>query len=141
MNPRVSLEELIGALEWASAGEAALLDCEAYVCRASGSVHWRGEGVDKEAPEDIEDGSLYVAVPHRSDLELGRTLAVRFAEERAPFEREAVVGMFRKRGAYSSFKSLLARIGRLDEWHRYEQDALESALRQWCVENGFVVVP
>ena len=141
MGPPVSLDELLSAQEWVSAGEAAAFDCEAYVSRATGKVHWCGEGVDEEPPEDIEDGSLYIAVPHKADFHLGRSLALRFVEERLPRERETVYDYFRKRGAYSRFKSLLAQLGELDAWYQYEQAAKETALREWCAENGFTLVP
>ena len=141
MSVPVSLDELLSAHEWVSAGEAAALDCEAYVSRATGKVHWCGEGVDEEPPEDIEDGSLYIAVPHKTEFDLGRSLALHFVEEHLPAERETVYEFFRKRGAYSKFKSLLARAGLLDAWHEYEQAALETALREWCEESGFTLVP
>jgi hypothetical protein len=137
MNVPVDLDELLAAHEWVSAGEAAAVDAEAYISRIDGQIHWCGEGVDEELPEDIEDGSLYIAVPHKSELGLGRSLALRFAEEHLPRSWEEVDGYFRKRGAYSRFKSLLERVGRLDAWHQYEQAAKEEALREWCAENGF----
>ena len=61
MNVPVSFDELLAAYEWVSAGEVAALDCEAYVSRATGAVHWCGEGIDEPLPEDIEDGNLYIA--------------------------------------------------------------------------------
>jgi hypothetical protein len=136
----VSFDELLAAYEWIGAGEAAALDCEAYVSRATGTVHCFGEGVDEEPPEDIEDEDLYIAVPHKDDFDLGRSLALRFVEERLPQSREAVYGFFRKRGAYAHFKSLLAQVNQLDAWHAYEQAATENALREWCAANGFVLV-
>ena len=139
MSVNVSLSELRDAYEWVSAGEAgAMLDCEAYVGRTTGKVYWSGEGVDEELPEDIEDGSLYIAVPHKDEFDLGRSLAIRFVEERLPGSREEVHEYFRKRGAYSRFKSLLLRAGQLEAWHQYENAAIERALREWCEEHGFI---
>ena len=140
MSVPVNLEELLAAYEWVTAGEIAAIDCEAYVSRATGAVHWCGEGIDEDPPEDIEDGTLYVAVPHKSEFDLGRSLALRFVEQHLLGSREAVYGFFRKRGAYSQFKSLLASAGQLDAWHEYEQAATESVLREWCEENGFELV-
>lgn len=141
MNPRVSLEELLAAVEWVSAGEAAALDCNAYVSKATGQIHWLGEGVDDDLPEDIEDGSVYVAVSHKSELDLGRTLALRFVEARLPHSYETVHQYFRNRGAYSRFKTLLERAGQLEAWHNYEQNAIEEALREWCEVNGLTRSP
>lgn len=140
MNVSVSLDELLSACEWVSAGEAAALDCEAYVGRATGKVYWCGEGVEEQPPEDIDDGNLYIAVPHKTEFDLGRSLALRFVDEHLPDERETVNELFRKRGAYAQFKSLLARAGQLETWHEYEHAATEAALREWCEENGLCLV-
>ncbi len=140
MRVSINLDELLAAYEWVSGGEAGALDCEAYVGRNTGSIHWRGEGIDEELPEDIEDGSLYIAVPQKSEFDLGRSLAIRFVEEHLPQHQEAVHGLFRKKGAYAHFKSLLARADQIDAWHEYERVAKENALRQWCEENGFELV-
>lgn len=140
MSVPVSFDELLAAYEWVSAGGVAALDYEAYVNRETGTVHWCGEGTDEEPPEDIEDGSLYIAVPRNNELDLGRSLAIRFVEEHLPRSRETVYGFFRKPGAYSHFKALLAHAGQLDAWHAYEQTAIENAFREWCEENGFVLV-
>ncbi len=139
MSVPVSFDELLAAYEWVSAGEVAALECEAYISRATGAIHWCGEGADEESPEDIEDGSLYVAVPRKNELDLGRSLAIRFVEEHLPRSRDMVHGFFRKPGAYSHFKSLLAHTGLLDAWHAYEQVATEHAFREWCEETGFVL--
>lgn len=140
MSVPVRFDELLAACEWVRASEAATADCAAYISRTTGAVHWRGEGVDEAPPRDIEDGSLYIAVPLENELDVGRSLALRFVQEHLPGSGETVYGFFRKRGAYSHFKSLLARAGQLDAWHRYEEAVIESALRGWCEEHGFVLV-
>jgi hypothetical protein len=140
MSVPVNLDDLSTAFEWVSAGEAAALDCEAYVRRATGTIHWCSEDVDEDIPDDIEDGTLYIAVPRKRELGLGRSLAIGFVEKHLPGSRDAVHGFFRHRGAYAKFKSLLESSGHLDAWYEYEQAAIESALREWCEENGFVLV-
>lgn len=136
MSVRVALDELLAALEWVSAGEAAALDCEAYINRVTGKVYWSGEGVDEQLPENIADESLYIAVPDKRDFDLGRSLALRFAEECLPDSYDTIHDYFRKRGAFPRFKSLLEQAGKLEAWYQYEQSAIESALREWCEENG-----
>ena len=140
MSVPVKFDELLAAFEWVSDGEALAVDCAAYISRIAGTVHWRGEGVDEELPADIEDGTRYIAVPHKNEFDLGRSLAFRFVEEHLPRARETVDEFFRKRGAYSKFKSLLASSNQLDAWHKYEEAATERALREWCEENGFMLV-
>ncbi len=139
MSVSVDLDDLLAAYEWVSAGEVAALDAEAYIDRLTGKIYWRGEGVDEELPEDIEDESLYIAVPHRSEFDLGRSLALAFVDKYLPRSSDTVREYFRGRGAYQRFKALLAQAGQLDAWHRYEQAATEVALSEWCAENGFSV--
>jgi hypothetical protein len=135
----VDLQELLAAFEWVGSGEAAAVECGAYVNRATGSIHWSGEGADDELPVDIDDESKYVAVPGKRDLELGRSLALRFAEERLPGSYELIHQYFRRTGAYSRFKAELDRAGQLQAWHEYEQRAIEEALRDWGRANGLVL--
>jgi hypothetical protein len=139
MSVPVKLEELRAAYEWISA-ETLSMDCEAYVSRIAGTVHWLGDGVEEEAPQDIDDGALYIAVPSKGDLDLGRPLAFAFVDEYLPHARESVHEYFRKRGAYGKFKSLLASSGQLDAWYNYEEVAIQRALCDWCEANGFVPV-
>ena len=139
MSVAVDIDDLLSAYEWVSAGEVATVDAEAYISKFTGNIHWCGEGVDEEPPEDIEDGSLYIAVPHKSEFDLGRSLALAFVDEHLPRSSETVREYFHGRGAYQRFKALLARAGQLDAWHRYEQAAKEEALSEWCAENGFIV--
>jgi hypothetical protein len=44
--------------------------------------------------------------------------------------------MFRRSGAYSSYKTLLERRGLLEEWYDIEDSREEQALRKWC--NGIL---
>jgi hypothetical protein len=141
MNTHVSLEDLLAAFDWVSAGESAAIDCAAYVSKVTGRVIWSGEGVDDELPADIEDGTIYVAVPSKSEFELGRSLALSFVEDHLPQEYETVHQFFRKRGAYSHFKSLLERAGQLQAWHAYERNAIEEALLNWAEQHGLTCTP
>lgn len=136
----MELEELINAFEWVSAGDTASAGCEAYVSILTGKIHWVGEGVEEDAPEDIDDGTLYIAVPHKNELQLGRSVAIDFVKVNLPEFYETVYGYFRNRGAYSRFKELLEREGQLEAWYRYEQNAVEEALCLWCEENDLVPV-
>lgn len=141
MSVNVQLDDLLAAYDWVSGGRAASLSCEAYVSRVTGEIHWLGEGVEEDPPEDIDDGSLYIAVPQNSDFDLGRSLVLRFVEEHIPDSIETVHECFRRRGAYAQFKSLLSRVGQLDAWYQYEQAATNEALRIWCGENDLTLVP
>jgi hypothetical protein len=132
----VSLDDLLSGFEVVSSGG---YGSGAYVCKATGKVHVvsRDFGSDEDVPPDVEESDEYVPVPGKRDLRLGRDLAVAFVAEHLPHELDEANDCFRRRGAYARFKSLLIRRGRLDVWHRFEEDATVLALRDWCEENGF----
>jgi len=96
--------------------------------------------LDEELPENIEDRSIYVSVPHKYDLNLGKNVALVFAEEQLADSYETVANIFRQRGAYGRFKDLLERKDRLQAWYDYEANATELALREWGAEQGLSIV-
>lgn len=136
----IPFDTLESALQWSSGGEP--LENEALLSRATGQLYFTSTygDADDDLPDDIEDGSAYVAVPHKNQLDLGRNLVFAFVAEHAPMHRETVQAFFRKRGAYASFKAFLARSRLLDRWHAFEAAATRSALEAWATDNGFVVV-
>ena len=137
----VSFVDLLDAYEWVSSADP--FENEAYVSRVTGQIHWSSSitDVEEELPEDIEDESIYLAVPHKHDLDLGRELVLRFVEEHLPESREVVFAFFRKRGAYSRFKSFLVQRNQLENWYKYEESAVEEGLREWSRENGLQLKP
>jgi hypothetical protein len=139
MRAGVYLSELLDALEWVSAAGA---ESSAYVSRETGRIYWHTETgeLEEEIPDDVEDETLYASVPHKHDLDLGQRLAFRFVQANAPDAYEQVRGYFSRRGAYGRFKDFLERTGLLDAWYAYEQQATESALREWAESEGLDVV-
>jgi hypothetical protein len=86
-------------------------------------------------PEDIEDETKYVLVPGKHDLDLGRSLVMRFTYSNAPHLEERIRDIFRRKGAYSRFKELLLANDLLDSWYEATREALE----EWASENGITV--
>jgi hypothetical protein len=70
--------------------------------------------------DDVEDGTLSIAVPDKRDLDLGQTLALDFAREWMPDDFDPVRYFFSGRGAYRNFRFLLRQRGVLDTWHAFE---------------------
>jgi len=140
MPAHVYLSELVDAHEWVSS--AGPYENAAYVSRESGRIFWATDSGDleEELPEDIEDGTLYVAVPHKHDLDLGQRLVFRFVDDHIPDAYDQVRGYFSGRGAYARFKDLLQRRGVLEAWYSYEQRAGELALREWAESEQLEVV-
>jgi hypothetical protein len=128
----VKYEDLELAFEFVSSSPP--FEHSAYVSLETGGVYWESE--DEELPEDIDDADRYVAVPHKNDLDLGRDLALRFAEAHVSDRYHEIADAFRHRGAYGRFKSILASAGRLDAWYAFEATETDRALEEWCAENG-----
>src|SRR5574337_183340 len=137
----LTFDDLESAFYWVSG--AVPFENSAYISRASGQVFCISEAIeeDEEIPDDIDDGTLYIAVPHNNDLDLGRSLVFEFVEEYLPKEIHKVRSFFSKRGAYSRFKDLLEYKKLLQQWYEFERGATESALRRWAKENGFELSP
>ena len=135
----VRFQDLDAALEWASSG--APFENTAFISRQTGEVFFKsmGDYSEEELPEDIDDGTLYVAVPHKNDLDLGRELVFDFMESESPINVGIVAAYFRQRGAYSKYKAFLERESLLDRWYEFESEASRKALLSWAGENGFNV--
>ena len=131
----VAFTDLLDAFEWVSA--TADSENAAYICRSTGVAYFTSSSMDVEddLPDDIDDGSLYIAVPHKTELNLGKRLAIKFAAEHLPDSYDNVCRFFRKPGAYGRFKELLERSDSLDTWYEYEAQEVEKALREWSREN------
>ena len=132
----IQYDNLLDAMEWVSADGA--LDNQAFVSRLTGKIHWTGAGLDdpeEETPDDIDDGTVYVSVPDKKELDLGRPLVFAFVEANRPSDADTVARFFRQRGAYRNFKDWLDRVDLLDAWYAFEADATKTALKAWCEEN------
>jgi hypothetical protein len=135
MSTRVSLSELLNAFDWVSA--VGPFENVAYVSRESGQV-WLVSDFDDagdEAPENAEDDGLYLRVPSKTELDLGRSLALEFTQQELPGFFGEVRAFFAMPGAYTKFKDLLAARGALEAWYAYEANGVEKALRAWAAEN------
>jgi len=135
MSTPVSLSKLLEAFEWVSA--VGPFENVAYVSRESGQI-WLVSDFDDasdELPGDADDDALYLMVPSKTELDLGRNLALEFTAQELPECSTEVKGFFAKPGAYSKFKDLLAKRGSLEVWYAYEASGVERALRTWAAEN------
>ena len=132
----VNATELRTTFEFVSA--AAPSEHAAYICLDTGKIYFQAVGLEEEEdlPEDLEIADRYIAVPHRNDHDLGRRLALAFADQELPGDYDTVAGFFRRRGAYGRFKDLLQARGKLQSWYEFEDRATEKALLAWCEVNG-----
>jgi hypothetical protein len=136
----IDYADLEAALDWSSSSGP--YENEALICRRTGRVYLKsmhGDFEEEGLPEDIDDGTLYLAVPHKNDVDLGQELVYQFIEAEASELESQIVAAFRHRGAYSKFKSILERNGLLQRWYEFEAAATRSALKRWAQENGMLV--
>ncbi|WP_037008868.1 hypothetical protein [Pseudomonas sp. RL] len=131
----MNFDKLFEAFEYGSFG--APDEIKTYVDKETGAYYLvaaHGDQLD-DLPDDL--GSYkYLILPGPNELDLGRSLVLRFAERFLPDDYGDVQDMFRRKGAYSAFKDRLARKGMLDQWYEYEAQAQRQALREWCEELG-----
>jgi hypothetical protein len=136
----IPYEEIISAFEFV--GSAAPSEHNAYISLDTGQIHWVSElaSMDEEVPEDLDTSGRYISVPHKNDLDLGRSLVLRFVEQEMPAAYSQVRAIFQRKGAYSRFKGFLESKGQLEKWYRFEADAHEKALREWCADNDIQII-
>lgn len=111
----------------------------AYLCKVTGIIYYDSDASEDELPEDIYVSDSYLEIPNKRDLDLGRFLVYRFVEEVLPSDLDAVYSIFRKKGAYSRYKSLLEKRNKLEEWYKYEDAEKRKELLSWCNSNGIEV--
>jgi hypothetical protein len=136
----VAWSEILTAFEFIGSDPA--FGNSAFIDRETGAIHWQSEwdgGEFEPLPEDIDDPAKYVELPNARDLDLGRPLVIRFAAERLDEHYDEIDAIFSRKDAYRRFKDFLIRVGALDAWYEYENEAKEKALRKWCAENGIEV--
>ena len=131
----VSFSDLQLAFEFVSSG--GMGENEAYLDRQSGKIYWHSEvgDNDEELPDDIDD-EKYISIPDKRELDLGTPLVLDFAREFLADDYDEVRQIFSRRGAYLRYKELLVRRGAIERWDDFSNKSEETALREWCAENG-----
>jgi hypothetical protein len=112
----------------------------AYLCKETGQIFYTSEmGDSDELPEDIDVTEKYATIPHKNDLELGKSLVFEFTSEYIPEELDRIYAYFRSRGAYSRYKDFLNQRGLLDKWHKFEDERTKAAINEWCQDNSIEI--
>jgi len=133
----IKLSDLVFAMDFVSASP---YENKAFLDITSGTIYWQSDlGLDlEELPEDI-GGEHYLQIPSNHDFDLGKRLVMVFTHQFLPDVADDVQAIFRRKGAYAQFKSMLDRHDLLDQWHQFQVDAQDRALREWCEDNGIKV--
>src|SRR3974390_2055911 len=136
MVTRVKFSDLELAFEFASF-EGVTTEHLAYVRKDTGEILYGSYELNgEELPDDVDDEEKYLAIPSKRDLGLGRSLVFDFVQQFLPDDLDQVRRYFSRRGAYGNFKDLLAERRAIEQWHKFEDEAAQRALREWCSENS-----
>ncbi len=110
---------------------------EAYLNKETGEFYYVSAlGDSDELPDDLEESDKYISIPHKNDLDLGRDLVFAFVSANLSDEYGKVRGIFSGRGAYARYKDLLESKGQLEAWYEFENQAVKTALLEWCKEKN-----
>ena len=136
----VRYDDLLLAFDFVSDGQ--LMEHNAHISIDTGQIYWTSElnPTEDEVPDDLETSDRYIAIPHKNELDLGRSLALRFVAQELPERYGQAKAFFRSRGAYARFKQLLESEGVLEKWYKFEEESVEKALRDWCAENDIQLI-
>ena len=85
-----------------------------------------------ERPVGAESDPDYVSLPHRRELDPGKQSVLEFVQSHCPAERARAEGFFARPGAYRNVRELLRRRQLLESWQVFEEQQIESLLREWC---------
>ena len=132
----VNYTDLEFAFDFVSSGQTG--EHEAYLNIQTGQTYWYSEYGDneEELPDDIDDKNKYIMIPHKNELDLGKKLVLRFTYEYLPDEEDKIESIFRHKGAYHKFKSILEAKDMIEKWYEYENNAQKKAIYEWCKSNG-----
>jgi len=113
----------------------------AILCIETGQIFYISDfGDSDELPEDIDDApDKYIDIPHKNELDLGKSLVLEFSAMHLPDNFEQINSFFHKKGAYSKFKNLLEVKGLLDKWYAFEEAEQKNALMEWLKENDIII--
>ena len=86
-------------------------DVAIYVSKVTGEIVWDAEEYSGEPcpVENIDENDDYIHLPDKYDLDLGKVLVMKFAED-LPELYDEIRRIFSRRGAYGNFKSLLIKM-------------------------------
>lgn len=137
----VKFDDLQFAFDYVNFG--GLGENRAVLNRQTGRIYYHSEVADNfeedEIPDNLDD-ERHLEIPHKSELNLGTALVFDFVREFLPADYDDVRDIFRRKGAYGRFKTMLARRGALERWHDFSAKAEEAALRAWCADNAIELV-
>jgi hypothetical protein len=93
---------------------------------------WQREAMPK-IREALESGR-FLTLPDRFEVHEWAIME-RFSLEQTERARKVLLGAIHGSGAFRHFRGAVERLGLLDAWYRYRQEAIEQIARDWLEEH------
>ncbi len=133
---KIPFDKIFDAFEETCFGEP--FSVIAYINKENGESffsHDFDDDLNEDNPEDLFENDIYFALPDPSELISGRDIAFKFASAKVRDYGDEIYDIFQGRGAFHRFKCLLGKIGKLEEWYKFEQKTQKEDLLEWCELN------
>jgi hypothetical protein len=146
----LSLSEIVDAIESQSNEGGAYLDPETgeIVQVSEDELALVEEGGSDDDLDDLPEWERELIPKVREALESDRFLSLpdrfevhdwaimrNFANEQDQRTRQALVGAIHGGGAFRKFRGAVERLGLLDTWYRYREEAIKQIARDWLEQN------
>jgi hypothetical protein len=147
MNVVIALRDIVDAIESQSNEGAAYLNPETgeIVQVSEDEIALVEEGAaDEELPqwqreampkirEALESGR-FLTLPDRFEVHEWAIME-RFSQEQNERARKVLIGAIHGSGAFRHFRGAVERLGLLDDWYRYREEAIQQIARDWLEEH------
>jgi hypothetical protein len=100
----------------------------------SDSADWYCEAV-ASAKHYLETPDDYLPLPEKYDFNEYRIMEKFISRVIISKQSEMLSQSIKGRGAFRRFKTMLERLGLLDEWYKYRGQKLREFVEFWCKEN------
>ncbi|AZQ83397.1 hypothetical protein EKO29_04625 [Colwellia sp. Arc7-635] len=100
----------------------------------SDSAQWYCEAV-ASSKYYLENQQDYLSLPEKYDFNEYRIMEKFIARVVIPTQSEMLYQSIKGKGAFRRFKTVLTKLGLVDEWYEYRGKKLREFVEFWCEEN------
>jgi len=93
---------------------------------------WQREAMPKI--REALESDRFLALPDRFEVNEWAIME-RFSQEQNPPARQTLLGAVHGSGAFRHFRGAVERLGLLQSWYRYREEAIEQIARDWLEEH------
>ena len=96
---------------------------------------WQRE-IIQFAREIVTNGEFFIPLPSKFDIHEYEVMEKFCLSIEDPDLSESLSGLIVGRGAFRRFKDEIHRLGMVDQWYEYREEAFKEIARKWCEEKG-----